>query len=218
MSYERRSRSLRFAGCGLILIVAAAVTVACQPEPGPEVTQTSTSAPTPSLTPRPGGSSPTPIETEAPDASFELPEGCEALYSPAMLETLEADNPPLNHPEVTMLSTQNVDLIDIIESDAPTLRCSWGEPSEYGLATNVTVVDDDQSAFIGDELRNSGFECAALGDGTICRTEQKGVTLDDEEYAGGETHYLGGGGWVTTAWINFSPEGYTEDIVATLWG
>ena len=48
--------------------------------------------------------------------------------------------------------------------------------------------------------------------------EQKGVTLDDEEYTSGETHYIGGGGWVSTAWINFHPDGYTEDIVDTLWG
>ena len=36
--------------------------------------------------------------------------------------------------------------------------------------------------------------------------------------AGGETHYVGDGAVVTTAWINFAPEGYTEDVVATLWG
>ena len=214
MPNERRPIVLRTLGSALVLTVAVAVAVGCQPEPEPATTQTST----PSLSPRPGGASPTPIETQAPDAEFEVPAACEDIYSAAMLRMLEADNPPLNDPGVTMLSTQNVDLIEIIDGGAPTLRCSWGRPSEYGLATNVTVVDAERAAFIGDELVNSGFDCAALGEGTICRAEQKGVTLDDEEYASGETHYIGGGGWVSTAWINFSPEDYTEDIVATIWG
>jgi hypothetical protein len=131
---------------------------------------------------------------------------------------LESENPPLNDPGVTMLSTQNVDLIQIIDGGAPTLRCTWGKPSEYGLATNVTAVDNDQAERVEAELAESGFDCGALGDGTICRIEQKGVTLDDEEYTSGETHFVGPGGWVSTAWINFSPDGYTEDVVATIWG
>jgi hypothetical protein len=52
----------------------------------------------------------------------------------------------------------------------------------------------------------------------VCRIEQKGVTLDDNEYTRGETHYIADDALVTTSWINFAPEGYTEDIVATLWG
>lgn len=214
MPHDRRHGAIRTLGGAVILAVALALTVACLPEPGPDATTDAT----PTLTPRPTGSSPTPIETELPDAGFELPAACEDIYSAEMLATLESDNPPLNDPGVTMLSTQDVDLLEIIDSGAPTLRCSWGGPSEYGLATNVTLLDPEQAAFVGDQLVASGFACESLGEGTICRIEQKGVTLDDEEYTSGETHYVGGGGWVSTAWINFSPDGYTEDIVATLWG
>lgn len=211
MLHDRRRIAARALGALAVVTVLAALT-ACRAEPGPDATD-----PTPSVSVKPPGPTPTPIETELPGASFEVPTACEEIYSPAMLSSLEEDNPPLNDPGVTMLSTQDVNLIQIIDRGAPTIRCSWGKPGEYGLATNVTAVDADQSDFIAKELAASGFACEPLGDGTVCRFEQKGVTLDDEPYTGGETHYLGGGGWVSTAWINFAPKGYTEDIVATIW-
>lgn len=214
MPHARRARIGRMAG--VVLITAAALlTAGCRPEPAPSATEepsataTATATATPSATP-----SPTPSGTPAP--AFGLPADCESLYSPAMLASLEAENPPLNDPGVTMLSTQDVDLLEIIDG-ADTIRCSWGAPGELGLATNVTVIDADQAEFIADELAVSGFDCAAHAGGTLCRAEQKGVTQDDVEYASGETHFVGAGAWVSTAWINFSPDGYTEDIVATLW-
>jgi hypothetical protein len=147
-----------------------------------------------------------------------VPESCEQIYSAGMLGELQSANPPLNDPGVTMLSTENADLLEIIHGGAPTLRCSWGMPSEYGLATNVTAVTAEQADAVVAALPAAGFGCETLGEGTVCRIEQRGVTLDDEEYLRGETHYVGAGGLVTTAYINFAPEGYTEDIVATLWG
>ena len=103
---------------------------------------------------------------------------------------------------------------------------AWGERSfrkvtlrARGSAwSKLTALDADRSAFVEDQLLAGGFDCSTLGDGTMCAIEQKGVTLDDEPYTSGETHFVGGGGWVSTAWINFHPEGYTEDIVDTLWG
>jgi hypothetical protein len=199
---------------GMAAASVLALATGCQPEPGQTPTPTSTQsveAPTP-------GPSVTPIETELPDAAFEIPESCEQIYSAEMLAQLQAANPPLNDPGVTMLSTENADLLEIIHGGAPTLRCSWGQPSEFGLATNVTVVDAAQADVIAQALPAAGFGCEPLGEGTVCRVEQRGITLDDEEFTRGETHYLGAGAVVTTAWINFSPDGYTEDVVATLWG
>ncbi|WP_194408947.1 hypothetical protein [Microbacterium cremeum] len=198
--------------------IAALATVAllatgCRPEPSgtPEPTASATlDKPTP-------GPSVSPIETELPDAGFDVPASCEQIYSAAMLSRLQSENPPLNDPGVTMLSTENADLLEVIHSGAPTLRCSWGQPSEFGLATNVTAIEAEQAADIESALQSAGFGCEALGGGTVCRIEQRGITLDDQEYTRGETHYLGDGAIVTTAWINFSPDGYTEDIVSTLW-
>lgn len=195
------------------LVLIAAVATGCRPEGGD---------PAPSGSPSSTTSTPTPdasvTPTETPQAAFEIPGACEDIYSATMLASLQAANPPLNDPGVTMLSTQNADLLEVIHSGAPTLRCSWGKPSEYGLATNVTAIDAQQSASLVTALGEAGFGCEPMGEGTVCRIEQKGVTLDDNEYTRGETHYIADDALVTTSWINFAPEGYTEDIVATLWG
>ncbi len=200
-------------GC-VALTAVAAVTTGCRPESE----ATPASSPSVTMKDQTPGPSVTPIETEKPQASFDVPGACEEIYSPEMLAQLQSANPPLNDPGVTMLSTENADLLEIIHGGAPTLRCSWGQPSEFGLATNVTAIDADQQQAVLAALPEAGFGCESLAEGTVCRIEQRGVTLDDTEYTRGETHYVGGGGLVTTAWINFAPEGYTEDVVATLWG
>ncbi|WP_194397941.1 hypothetical protein [Microbacterium atlanticum] len=199
---------------GGVAVLAALALTACQPEPS----ATPTSSPTVTLEQPTPGPSVSPVETEKPQSGFAVPRACEEIYSSAMLAQLQSANPPLNDPGVTLLSTENADLLDIIDGASTTLRCSWGQPSEFGLATNVTAIDDEQAAAALAALPPAGFACETLGDGTVCRIEQRGITLDDEEYTRGETHYIGDGGLVTTAWIDFSPEGYTEDIVATLWG
>lgn len=216
LSQGRRRDAGRTLVGAVALIAIAAALAGCRPEPEPSASPSRSATPTTTAT---ATATPTVTPTPTPTAAaFIVPATCEEIYSAGMLATLEDENPPLNDPGVTMLSTQDVDLLEIIDSGLPTLRCSWGQPSEFGLATNVTAVDADQTAFVDDQLRTGGFDCTPLGDGTICSMEQKGVTLDDEEYSSGETHYVGGGGWVSTAWINFNPDGYTEDIVDTLWG
>jgi hypothetical protein len=204
----------RVAAALAALAAVALLATGCRPEPA--------ASPTPSGSvtvdePTPGPSV-TPIETELPDAGLEVPASCEQIYSAAMIGQLQADGLPLNDPGVTMLSTADSTLLDLIHSGAPTLRCTWGHPSEYGLATNVTAISAEQEAELGSVLASAGYGCEPLGDGTVCRIEQRGVSLDDQEYKNGETHYIGAGAVVTTAWLNIDPAGYTEDIVATLWG
>jgi hypothetical protein len=198
--------------------IVVALGTACQPEPGPSASPSSES--TPSSTPRTPSASPTPtpMETNLPDAGFALPERCEDIYSAEMLASLGSAAPPLNDPGVTMNATQNVDALELLTSGIPTIRCSWGGPSEYGLATNVSVVDAARTAALLDALRAAGFGCESAWEGTLCQIEQRTVDLDDNEVALGESHFVRGDGWVTTAWVNFAPEGYTEDIVSTLWG
>ena len=198
-------------------VAAAALLVGCQPEPTPGASDSVT--PTPSVSPgRTIPPTPSPVETQLPDAAFELPSSCDALYSPAMRATLESSNPPLNDPGVTMTASQNVEALELLASGVPTIRCSWGQPSETGLATNVSVIDAAQSRSLQDALAASGFGCGPLAAGTLCRTEQTVITQDDTQVTIGEAHYFQGDGWISTAMIDFSPEGYTEDIVATLWG
>lgn len=145
-----------------------------------------------------------------------LPGACEDIYSDAMFAYLTATAPPLNDPGHTTPSTELAVGREVLDV-APTLRCTWGGPSEYGLSTNVTIVDAGQTASVEQAAVESGMTCKPHSEGTICRTRED-LFVDGELYATvGETHYFQGNGWVATHWTNFAPEGYTEDIVATLW-
>lgn len=208
-----RSASLLRRGLLAVVLVSSAVFAGCSATPQPE--PTSTGDPTPEITTlgETPGASASPSPSTEPAADISIPVRCEDIYSAAMLSVLESGNPPLNDPGVTMDSTEVPGLLDVLRSGAQTLRCSWGLPSSYGLATNVTIVDADQAEVVRDALASAGFACGDLAGGTVCRVQQT-----DEENAFGESHYLRANGWVSTRWINFGPQGYTEDIVATLWG
>jgi hypothetical protein len=216
------SASLRRAVLRLSVGVAAATLatslVGCQPEPSPTASPgASTSATATPSASASASASPSPTETAQAD-DITMPTACEQLYSPAMLTSLQGQA-PLNDPGVTMTSTQNVEALEILSSGVPTLRCSWGVPSETGLATNVSLVDAAQSAALATALTNAGFACGAREGGTVCTFEQTVVDREDDHIiALAETHVLRGNAWISTASIDFAPEGYTEDIVATLWG
>lgn len=217
---DRRRRA--FAATA-VLTLAAFLVAGCAAEPRepapssasprPSTTRSATATAAPSPT-----ASPSPTATASADDEITLPAACEHIYSAEMLASLDAQAPPLNDPGVTLHSSQNAELLEILTSGIPTIRCSWGTPGEFGLATNVSIVDAAQSAAVLAALQSSGFECAEHDGGMICRIEQKRINLDDEEVTLGETHFVRGNGWVSTAWIDFAPEGYTEDIADTLWG
>ena len=216
----RRHPLVRAIAGSAVLALAVVLVTGCRPEPEPTSTPSDEATPsatveTPSPTPRP---TPTPLETNLPDAGFALPKRCEEIYSAEMLASLQAANPPLNDPGVTMNASQNVDALELLTSGIPTIRCSWGQPSESGLATNVSVIDARQSASLLVALRADGFGCQPMWDGTLCEIAQRTVNLDDEEVEFGETHFVRDDGWVSTAWVDFAPAGYTADIVTTLWG
>ncbi len=208
-----RSASLFRRGVLVVVLVSSVVLAGCSATPQPE--PTSTGDPTPEITTlgETPGASASPSPSTEPAADISIPVRCEDIYSAAMLSILESGNPPLNDPGVTMESTEVPALLDVLRSGAQTLRCSWGLPSSYGLATNVTIVDADQAKVVRESLASAGFACGDLAGGTVCRVQQT-----EEENSFGESHYLLANGWVSTRWINFGPQGYTEDIVATLWG
>lgn len=213
--HPHRSASLLRRGAQVVVAsaVVAVFVAGCTATPEPE--PTSTGDPTPEITTlgETPGASDSPSPTPEPVADISIPVRCEDIYSAAMLSILQSGNPPLNDPGVTMESSEVPALLDTLHSGAQTLRCSWGLPSSYGLATNVTIVDDSQAEAVRDALESSGFACGDLDGGTVCRVQQT-----DEENSFGESHYLRANGWVSTRWINFGPQGYTEDIVTTLWG
>ncbi|GAA3622045.1 hypothetical protein GCM10022200_00150 [Microbacterium awajiense] len=207
-------RPLLRAGVALALAGSVALAAsACRPEPAPSASGARTST----ATPLPTGVTPSPVETMRPDA-FALPSACELAYSAPMFAELETAVAPLNDPGITMFSTQQPALLELLDSGIPSLRCTWGGPSEYGIATTITEVDSAQAAAVEADLRANGFGCAEHAGGVLCVIEQRGITQDDLEYVSGESHFVGDGGWVATTYLNAEVEGYTEDIVATLWG
>ncbi|TQJ32526.1 hypothetical protein [Microbacterium sp. SLBN-146] len=198
---------------GAAALMVTGMLTACVPEPVPT---SSSSAPMPTAS----SAAPSGSATTEPDDGDDLvlPAACEELYSPGMLATLQADIPPMNDPGTTMLSTENAEAIGVIESAEQTIRCSWGPPSERGIATNVTIITPEQRDALFTAFEQSGFSAEDYASGTIHRIQQEMITLDDELVTLGETHYLSGNGWVSTRWIQYLPEGYVEDIVTSLWG
>lgn len=211
------SRSSSRVVVALVLTCATlSATIGCAPEPSSTASASpSTVDESPSVTVETPTPAPSASATETTDA---LPDDCTGIYSADMRAQLEAQAPPLNDPGITMLTTQIAEGLEVLDSGVTSLRCTWGLPSEHGLATSVAVVTADQATNLDAAFQNAGMSVQPLGDGTLYQVTQRVVTQDDELVTLGEVHYLGDGGWVATNWINVLPEGYTEDIVTTLWG
>lgn len=201
--------------CMAAVVAALAITTlalaGCQPEPAPSPTASATASADPTPTPT---STPTP--TAGPD-DISLPADCESIYSPAMLAALEAADPPLNDPGLTLGSSQIVEALELLDSGIPTLRCTWGVPSEQGSATNVAIIEQEQAQELIVALQAVGFLCDPVSEGTLCALVRTAEDGDEQQVPLGESHFFRGNGWVSTAWIGFIVPGYTEDIATTLW-
>lgn len=202
----------------IALAASAVLTLsACKPEPAASAAPAPTIA-SASASPTLATPTPTPLPTAQPAGDIVLPGSCESLYSPAMTATLQQNVSPLNDAGVTMFSSQNVDALDVLSSGVPTLRCSWGTPSEKGIATNVTIIAPAQAATIRQSMLAAGFACEDTHGAVLCLTEATGVDQDDRVFTRGEMHYFRGNGWIATSWLEYIPEGYTQDIADVLWG
>ncbi len=199
-----------------VIVMLGVGIVACKPEPSASPSSGGTGSPTPSSSA--STASPSASATAQPGADIDLPAACENIYSAEMLASLNAQNPPLNDPGLTMTSTQNVDALEVLSAGVPTLRCSWGQGGQAGLATTVSIIDADQSQQLLGALAVAGFACEPLNGGVTCAQQQTVINQDDKMVTIGETHVFRGNGWVATTMIDFAPDGYTEDIVAALWG
>ncbi|WOF22059.1 hypothetical protein N8K70_11795 [Microbacterium betulae] len=211
---KRRVLPLLAAGMLLALAGCASGGVGTTPDATgaptlPAETPTVTSAPTASADPE---------STEDPPAAGDiaLPASCEQVWTERGLGILSEEVAPLNDESLTMLSTEVVPALEVLDV-APSIRCTWGAASEVGTATTVAIVDAAQAETVRTALRDAGFACEDRDVVTRCDREQ---TLEGETTASsGEVHVLGGNGWVATHWLNTNLEpDYTEDIIASLWG
>ena len=173
--------------------------------------------PTPSTT-----AEPLAVASAAPAvAAGPHPTTCDAIYSPAMLATLNQTgslNPDWAKEDVNsevLFGTDDEQLTVVIE-DTEHLTCVWGNAdggSGSGLTTNVVFVTDEQREAVHQRL---------LGDGLNCYEELGGIRCIGEETAGaegvaGQSQFLRDGIWLATRYVNAGPDGYTHDMVGTIW-
>jgi len=208
----------RLAVLAVLPLALAGVLAGCVPdEPGPTPAPTTT-ADTPAATPTPSAT-PEPTPTATSGGGITLPETCERVWTAQGFGILTEEAGPLNDSGITMLSTEVVPALEVLDA-AEHLRCTWGQPSEVGIATTVAIVDAEQSTILQDALRTEGFTCEQRALVQRCdRTETVGSGSGAQQVEVGETHLLGGNGWVASHWVgvSFEPQ-YSDDIAAQLWG
>jgi len=175
------------------------------------------------------GVRPTPTESAAPLAvatpaastpAGPHPTACEAIYSAAMLKTL-SETQTLNPAWAesadsgVRLGTVDAELGAVIEK-SDHLTCKWGNAnggSGSGLTTNVVFVTAAQSEAAHQRLLALGENCYEELGGIRCVAEDR----DAVNGTSGESHFLRDGIWLATHYVNAGPDGYTHDMVGTIW-
>lgn len=196
---------------GLIALAAAGL-AACAPEdpadPDASPSESPTATETPDETAEPSE------EPAEPATAFAMPADCSAAYSAEMFRTL-GDAFALNDPDMTLLSTQTVGALEILDG-VDSLRCGWGVPSEIGIASTIAEIDAEQELQLRDVLGQAGFECDDAEPTTCVLGET--INEDAGQSTATETHVFGEGGWVATSELNSGVEpGYSEDMRDALW-
>lgn len=175
-----------------------------------------TPTPRPSLSP-PLTPSPSATLTPVPEV-IELPEDCGSLFDEDFIAEMESTGLPLNDPGITMTSTELTAGLTLLENEA-SLRCTWGVPSEVGLATTIALVTEAQADSIIAEAEMEDFECSTVSwSETRCTFVFRDDDADFGAVAHGEEHVLRGNAWIATRWLEVEIPGYTDDIVAKIWG
>lgn len=177
--------------------------------PKPDASATSSAPPAATPTPEPSG----------PAAATTLPSSCESIYSPVYLDTLRSSPEIVLNPEWTAapgqatLGSTDPGLIALLKS-RERLDCFWVSPvgaSGIGLATSISLSGSDDQAALLAQMTAAGLTCIPQGAGTRCEIDRT-----DDYAMWGETHFIGGGLWIATSYVDFAPDGYTDNIVATL--
>ncbi len=190
--------------------VLALALVACSPTvtPGPTPSDTLTTTPTPSETPSP---EPTTVTQE-----ITLPRDCTDIFTASFIAQMDAWAMPLNHEGITMFSTQLIQGQSAL-ARVPVLACTWGAPSDVGIATSVAIVTEEQATTIINEAVTNGYECGPVSAVEVrCDIFESGES-EFGDYIWGEEHVFRGNAWVSTSYLNFDIGNYTNDIVTALW-
>lgn len=202
-------------GIVTVLVVAAAVWVVFSPRPESTPEVDPYARPVPAAIPEPAPVTP-PTATLLPGTP--KPASCDEIYSPTMLSAFGdlALNPAWTaEPGADVRDgAEDPELLAIINASEH-LSCRWVSPvgaSGSGVSTNVVWVTAEQTAAVEARLRALGMECYEELEGLRCITE---TNTETDNF--GQSHFLRGGIWLATVWVNAGPDGYTHDMVGTIW-
>lgn len=201
-----------------VTVVLAAVLSACAPEPaaGPDAatadsaatptqTETDTAGSIPTISPSTSpGASPS---ATAPEPPATIPTDCEGMLSASVLAELNGF--PLNHSEV-------VNRVNPLP--AGSLLCIWQDPQAdtTGLITRITKMSRGPALDLLNGLADDeGFTCYTPDGGTRCEN-----TWQNEMYpvTDGRTLFWRNDVLIDTRYSNLAPAGYTNAIVASIFG
>lgn len=110
--------------------------------------------------------------------------------------------------------TDDGGLVTVLEATTK-LTCIWGdEATAIGgmITTNLAMLTPEQQESTLAHMAEIADSCYEELGGTRCISE-----VEHEGKNWGESHFVREGVWVATKWIYVAPDGYTHDIVNTLW-
>ncbi|NYE21350.1 hypothetical protein [Microbacterium immunditiarum] len=198
MSHRRGTAAVAAASVLLVLALAG-----CAPDdsagPAPSPTSSETSSPAES-------GSPEPSPTSTADATPPIPEDCRAILSASVLEQLEGV--PLNDEAFGPSGPQ----------PDGSLICVWGDPGAdtTSLVTTISYLSRGPALDLLNELADQeDFTCYTPDQGTRCEK-----TWQNEQYpvTDGRTLFWRDDVLIDTRYSNLAPSGYTDAIIAALWG
>ncbi|MFT4052167.1 MAG: hypothetical protein QM677_07965 [Microbacterium sp.] len=202
------------AAAGIAAAIALATTLSgCAGSPDPETSSstadaaaTASATPTPTVTPVAIADFPIGASTSTTALPEELPQGCRDILTEDVLTELDG-------------VTLNADgMGGGIRSDGARV-CVWADPGTTAtwLVTVIGYSPDEEARDALYELSTSeGYTCYEPDDGVRCEK-----TWDSTTVAGiteGRTLFYRDGVIIDTQYSNLAPAGYTDAIIAALWG
>lgn len=162
----------------------------------------------------------TPVESGSPETSTNsvVPASCDGVYSrdwaPEMGGLVLNPEWVLEAPVAETTTSFDVELNETSQQTR-TIVCRWGHEnggSDRGVTTGIGPVTAEEQQSVLARMQQLEFDCYEELGGTRCVTE-----MSDDNGSLGESHFLRDGVWIATKWLNISPDGYTHDIINTLW-
>lgn len=169
--------------------------------------------PTAGSRPQPSDSA-TSAPVPTPVASV-IPGSCAKIYTTDWATQLSPNVLNPSWSKSAGLIGSNNDTAQALLRQTAQLTCVWGATDAEGtnyLVTTLAVVTSDQAAAAQAALKAASYDCVTQYSGVKC-------VIQSTNSAGtwGETAFFKDNVWISTFWQNLGPDGYTNDIINTLW-